>query len=1163
MRIMMLLRSLFLLAGILMASLFLTFCGNKDQNEFTRHEVKVVGSSGKVMPKDKLPVPKSTSVEESNIKKIPAGKPSIVQVNKNIQPAGEPTVVKAGEPEIIIPGRGDFSLPKPTHFTPATVRVGIPEIFPAKDMVNKDMNPESFSHFGKLQGIKHGHISCMFQDNTGNLWFGTFGGGATRYDGKYFTYFTEKEGLSKNNILSISQDRSGNLWFCTYGGGVTMYDGKVFKRFSQKEGLPGNDIYCMLEDRKGNIWFGVIGIGVSRFDGTNFTNYTEKEGLKNFIVSSMIEDRSGTLWFGTLGGGIIKFDGQSFSYYTLEDGLCSNQVFCIYEDHTGNLWIGTDGGGVSKFDGKTFSRFTEKEGLSNNCVLNVMEDRLGNLWFGTDGGATKFDGKSFTRYTDKEGLSNNTVNIILQDKSGVIWMGTNAGVSKYNGVRFSHFTDVESLGINGVYGIYEDHAGNLWFGTEGGGVSKYDGKSFYHYTVMEGLSNNNVYSILEDKSGNLWFGTYGGGLSKFDGKSFSHYTEKSGLGNNGVYCLCEDRSGNIWIGTYGGGVSKFDGKNFTVITEKEGLGNNNVLSILEDRAGNIWFGTEGGGATKYHEGVFTLFTEKEGLSNNNISSIVEDRSGNIWFATKGGGVCKYDGRSFTQITDKEGLINNNVLSILEDKTGSLWFGTRFGLSKLTREKLAVLSDKIKSDNVQKNDVFFKNYTYDDGLLGIGCNRNSILESKSGIIWIGTNDRLTAFHPEGEILDTIPPKIQITGIGLYNEKIDWGGIEKNKDTSFLLGNGVRFGNVRFDSLERWNNLPCNLSLAYRNNYITLDFIGITTVQPKNVKYQYKLNGIDDHWSAITDQTSATYGNLPHGDYSFQVKAMNSEGFWSQEALFTFTIRPPWWKTWWMYTIYGLSIAGVIFLILRWNGSRLRKRADKLQAEVEKATLVIQEQKKDVESEKKKSDELLLNILPSEVADELKQTGRCKPKTYSMVTVLFTDFKDFTAVSERISAELLVGEIDYCFSAFDSILQKYKIEKIKTIGDAYMCAAGLPVLTHTHAFDIVSAAIEIRDFIQERKKEKIAKGEIPFDLRLGIHTGPVVAGIVGKRKYVYDIWGDTVNIAARMEQNSEAGKINISGITHLLVKDQFICTHRGKIQAKNKGEIDMYFVESKPT
>jgi class 3 adenylate cyclase len=223
--------------------------------------------------------------------------------------------------------------------------------------------------------------------------------------------------------------------------------------------------------------------------------------------------------------------------------------------------------------------------------------------------------------------------------------------------------------------------------------------------------------------------------------------------------------------------------------------------------------------------------------------------------------------------------------------------------------------------------------------------------------------------------------------------------------------------------------------------------------------------------------------------------------------------------------------------------------------------IGREKKISDAEKRRSDELLLNILPAEVADELKSTGTAKAKAFTMVTVMLTDFKDFTTISGKVSAELLVAEIHHCFSAFDAIIQKYDIEKIKTIGDAYLCAGGLPVSNYSHATDIVKAAFEIRDFMAKRKAEKEAMGQTPFEIRIGIHTGPVVAGIVGVKKYAYDIWGDTVNLAARMEQHSEAGKINISENTFDLVKDQFDCTYRGKIEAKNKGLVSMYFVEER--
>ncbi len=218
-----------------------------------------------------------------------------------------------------------------------------------------------------------------------------------------------------------------------------------------------------------------------------------------------------------------------------------------------------------------------------------------------------------------------------------------------------------------------------------------------------------------------------------------------------------------------------------------------------------------------------------------------------------------------------------------------------------------------------------------------------------------------------------------------------------------------------------------------------------------------------------------------------------------------------------------------------------------------------QRNRISKEKKRSDELLLNILPEETAEELKATGAAKAKSFDSVSVLFTDFKNFTQASELLSAEELVQEINFCYSEFDKIITKHGIEKIKTIGDAYMCAGGLPVSNATHPVDVVKAGLEMVKFIEKNKQERITKGQPFFELRLGIHTGPVVAGIVGIKKFAYDIWGDTVNTASRMESSGEIGKVNVSGGTYELVKDEFVCTYRGKVKAKNKGEIDMYFVE----
>jgi adenylate cyclase len=214
---------------------------------------------------------------------------------------------------------------------------------------------------------------------------------------------------------------------------------------------------------------------------------------------------------------------------------------------------------------------------------------------------------------------------------------------------------------------------------------------------------------------------------------------------------------------------------------------------------------------------------------------------------------------------------------------------------------------------------------------------------------------------------------------------------------------------------------------------------------------------------------------------------------------------------------------------------------------------------IEQEQKKSDDLLLNILPPAIASELKSRNKVTARKYDSATVMFIDFKGFTYVSERLSPEGLVEELDYCFSNFDRIISKYRIEKIKTVGDAYICASGLSDMNASPT-DMIKAALEIQDFLLHLKAERQSQGLPNFEARIGIHTGPVVAGVVGAKKFAYDIWGDTVNTAARMEEACDTGRVNVSEATYGLAKYEFDWQERGRIAAKNKGMMDMYYVVS---
>jgi ligand-binding sensor domain-containing protein/signal transduction histidine kinase len=903
---------------------------------------KSVIAKGYLVPADSMTEPKV----------VIAGVPEEIPVKKRVVPltfhkkqrAGIPKIVSVNNPKKNTPGQDSFSLPKLVPATSKPFIPGIPEIVQVKDPFIGDQNPESFASFSKLQGLKHHVITAVTQDKSGNMWFGT-GGGVSCYDGKTFTHFTNKEGLCENTVPSILEDSKGNLWFCSYGG-VTKYDGKYFTNYTDKEGLSSNAVCCAVEDKEGNFWFGTEEGGVNKFDGKTFTHYTEKEGLSNNIVTSATMARNGDLWFGTEGGA-CKFDGKSFTRYGMDEGLSNDVVYSIKEDRNGAIWIATFGGGVNKFDGQTFTQYTEKEGIGDNHIFHILEDSKGDLWFSTYGnGITRFDGKTFIHYTEKEGLSNNSVTTAFEDRSGNLWFGTNSsGVNLYHGRVFTHLTVKEGLKNNYIFSITEDRQGTLWFGTATGELFNYSARlndsvgQGASFTYIDGIEKQTqmLFPGICDKKGNLWFGTYNSGLIKYDGKTFTRYSKKQGLSDDQVLYIAEDNQGNLWLGTLAGGVNKFDGKTFTHYTTKQGLLTNEIRTININKSGSIWFAGYKG-VSLFDGKKIIHFTGKEGFTNEAVFSILEDKKGNTWFGTNTDGLIKYDGHTFTKYTEKDGLISSSIVSILEDKKQNLWFGSRFGLSMLSAEKQKNTSDKLPH-------LFpFKNYTYEDGFFGIGCNVNCICETRDNSIWICTNDRLTIYHPEGNVKDTVAPKMQLTSVALYYENIPWQQFV-SRDTSVVLGNGVVIRDFKFDSTSRWYNLPENLSLAYNNNYLTFNFIGISQKQPDKVKYQYKLEGLDKNWSAVSKRRDVTYSNLDPGVYTFKVKAVNGEGYWSSDFSYKFTIRPPFWQTWWFRALLVLMGLALMFGYVRLRTRQLRLQERKLARLVEQRTRELEQSNRD--------------------------------------------------------------------------------------------------------------------------------------------------------------------------------------------------------------------------
>ena len=538
-------------------------------------------------------------------------------------------------------------------------------------------------------------VLTMVEDHRGDLWFGTKGGGVSRYDGERFTTFTTEDGLAGNRVEAILQDRQGNLWFGTRGGGVSRYDGERFTTFNTDHGLAGNSVAAILQDRQGNLWFGTSDGGVSLYDGESFTT----EDRVN-CVQAIIQDRQGNLWFGTWGGGVSRYDGERFTTFTTEDGLAGNRVAAILQDRQENLWFGTNlqgypwfvtwDGGVSRYDGEHFTVVKtddeEIQWLAETAVTAMLEDREGNLWLGTGFGGSgegvlRYSGQEFVSFTAADGLPDDGVSSLMEDRQGNLWLGTRHGVSRYNGTEFTTFTSGDGLPDDGVYSVLEDRRGDIWFSTNRG-LARYNGLSIT-YPASARYFERVGSSGMEDRDGNLWFSSWNGGLSRYDGKSWRHFSRSDGLGSSNVRQVLEDRGGNLWVATWDSGVNRYLGNDRFEIafTVENGLADDNIACMLEDHNGTLWFGTHTGGVSRYDGEEFVTFTTEDGLASNWVTAMLEDSSGILWFGTWGGGVSHYDGPVFQTLHEGDGLIGNVVHALLEDRNGDIWIATPEGLTR--------------------------------------------------------------------------------------------------------------------------------------------------------------------------------------------------------------------------------------------------------------------------------------------------------------------------------------------------------------------------------------------------------------------------------------------------------------------------------------------------
>ena len=642
--------------------------------------------------------------------------------------------------------------------------------------------------------------------------------------------------------------------------------------------------------------------------------------------------------------------------------------------------------------------------------------------------------------------------------------------------------------------------------------------------------------LLEDSEGYIWAGGQPGTVSlnrlerktgRLDRSFVPRQGDSTTINLGAITAGLEDPQGYLWFGG-GRGINRLDKTtglftHYVPFPKALNLSSGNfVESMIRDDEGYIWAGTWYKGLCRLdpRTGEFQCFehdpTDLHSLSNNSVFALYIDSKNRFWIGTQHGlNLLDRTTGHFTRYFVKHGLIGDDIMGILEDEQGRLWISTTKGISRFDPETET-----------------FQNFTREHGLQGNAFSLFSAFKSPlSGEFFFAGENGFNIFHPDDMRIDTVAPQVVISSFTRYN-------LEEGKPT-----------------VDDFIEDKEKIILTHLDNVLVFELAALNFRGTSKNQYKYQLEGFSDLWYDLGNKREFTFTDLDPGNYTLRVMAANGDNIWNPiPTELAIKVLPPWWWNTWSQILYTLVLGLSLYSLYRWRTSDLKKRQKELEQTVKERTAEVVAQKDLITIEKDRSEALLLNILPASVAKELMATGSTKPVRFEEVSILFADFKGFTNIVASIPAKTLVHELNDIFQHFDDIAANESLEKIKTVGDAYLAVSGLPKEDPNHALECVTAAKHMIEYLNKRNE----KSGVKWKARIGIHSGPITAGVVGKNKFTYDLFGDTVNIASRIETSSEEGRINVSAFTYDLIKEKFPCEYRGKINAKGKGEIDMYFV-----
>jgi class 3 adenylate cyclase len=973
-------------------------------------------------------------------------------------------------------------------------------------------------------------------------------------------------------------------------GGVTTEAGAYYlQSYSPKtyDALPQN--WAIAQDHRGVMYFGNTNC-LLEYDGATWRKILLPESSP---VRSLAVDESGTVYVGGEGEiGYLKPDQAGGLQYT------SLLNYIPQDDRNfSNVWsIAVTKSGVLFGANERLFRWSPPDRMK----VWRPSSRFGRVFvphgvpyvYADDSGLNRIDGDNLQPVPGGDLFAHTPLRAVLSLNGSLVAV-TADRVYRFDGARFADFplSPQDAIRDSKIYSAVFLKDGTLALGTVGRGLLLVDSSGALDRIVdkRDGLDSNSVNALYIDRHGALWL-ALARGLARVEiGAGLTHFSDPEGLPE--IVDAIEREGGSLYAGTLVGLSRLHPAEHATASFEPVAGAKGQIFALLATHGTLLAAGQPG--LLEIRNDAARLISAPDLL----YALAPSQKNPAIVYAAGRGGLFVFrhdsDWRMIRQIPSS----GADLQSVIEDSDRTVWVTTQTQIWRINWNAEPPAVERFTSGIP----AGFKNIYRIEGEI-LFATPKGLLHFNAATKTFDPEPRFGKMfadgsHPVSMIAEGPGGQIWISGSGYHGvllksdaARMEWherllarAGIEElyalHLDlTGVVWASGVDSGLVRYEPAATHVNdpgframvrrvetlsgnqiifdgggvVPDARPLQHQQNGLKFEFAAPSFEDDSRTQYQVELQGLDRTWSAWNSQTQEEYTNLFEGNYTFRVRARDLFGNLSGEDSFGFRVFPPWYRTWWAYLLDLILFSAAVWLFLKWRLVALAERNRKLEAVVEIRTDEIRKQRDEIKVQEAKTNALLLNILPERVAEELRSTGTVKPVACDDITVCFTDFVGFTLSSEKLSPSALVTALHSYFTEFDAIVDRYGLEKLKTIGDSYMFVSGLPVSRPSHAVDAVLAALEIVEVV----KNLVHAGPA-WRVRVGLHSGPVVAGVVGVRKFAFDIWGPTVNFASRFESSSWPNHVNFSTHTYDLVKDFIDCSPRGDIRIKEGRHLQMYF------